>query len=95
MIVLIFFKGLTFSSIGLYLATITMAVTFPLSFLSGDLIPTMGLPKIHLPIVYMNPLTYATAALRHIALEMKSYFQLKQKHIWTNLFSVVHICSNY
>lgn len=73
--------GLTFSSLGLYLATITkdssnfqlvvMIVTFPLTFLSGALIPTMALPKILHPIVYINPLTYATAAFRYIALHME------------------------
>jgi ABC-2 type transport system permease protein len=78
---LMFLVGLTFSSLGLYLATITkessnfqlvvMIVTFPLTFLSGALIPTMALPKILLPIVYVNPLTYATAAFRYISLQME------------------------
>jgi ABC-2 type transport system permease protein len=79
---LMFLVGLTFSSLGLYLATITkessnfqllvMIVTFPLTFLSGALIPTMALPDILLPIVYLNPLTYATAAFRYLALQMDS-----------------------
>ena len=79
---LMFLVGLTFSSMGLYLATITkessnfqlvvMIVTFPLTFLSGALIPTMALPKILLPIVYLNPLTYATAAFRYVVLHLEN-----------------------
>jgi ABC-2 type transport system permease protein len=70
--------GLTFSSMGLYLATIAkesgnfqllvMIVTFPLIFLSGAYIPTMALPKILVPLVYLDPLTYTTAAFRYISL---------------------------
>lgn len=72
--------GLTFSAMGLYLATITKEssnfqllvtiLSFPLTFLSGAYIPTMALPKILIPIVYLNPLTYTTAAFRYVTLNM-------------------------
>jgi ABC-2 type transport system permease protein len=74
--------GLTFSSIGLYLATITkessnfqlltMIVTIPLTFLSGAYIPTMALPGFLMPVVLVNPLTYTTAAFRYLALGMEN-----------------------
>jgi ABC-2 type transport system permease protein len=80
MIGLMFLVGLTFSSLGLFLATVTkessnfqllvMIVTFPLTFLSGALIPTIALPHILMPVVYLNPLTYATAAFRYLSLQM-------------------------
>ncbi len=79
---MMFLVGLTFSSLGLYLATITKEssnfqilvsiVAFPLNFLSGALIPMMALPKILLPIAYLNPMTYATATFRYISLQMES-----------------------
>lgn len=74
--------GLTFSSIGLYLATIAknsttfqvmiMVFTMPLTFLSGAYIPTTMMPAILKPIVYINPLTYTTAIFRYISLNMGS-----------------------
>jgi ABC-2 type transport system permease protein len=74
--------GLTFSSMGLYLATITREssnfqllvtlVSFPLTFLSGAYIPTMALPEILAPIVYLNPLTYTTALFRYVTLQMEN-----------------------
>jgi ABC-2 type transport system permease protein len=82
MVGLMFLVGLTFSAIGLYLATLAkessnfqlmvMIVMFPLTFLSGAYIPTMALSKIIIPLVYLNPLTYATAAFRSVALHMES-----------------------
>jgi len=81
MVGLMFLVGLTFSTLGLYLATLSKEssnfqlliaiVSFPLTFLSGAYIPTMALPKILLPFVYMNPLTYTTAAFRFITLHME------------------------
>jgi len=72
--------GLTFSSLGLYLAALSKesttfqvlvtVVTMPLTFLSGAYIPTTVLPSILRPIVYLNPLTYATSMFRYAALEM-------------------------
>ena len=80
MIALMFLVGLTFSALGLYLATLAkdssnfqlliMIFSFPLTLLSGAYIPTMALPGILLPLVYLNPLTYATAAFRFITLHM-------------------------
>lgn len=80
MVGLMFLVGLTFSAIGLYLATIAkdssnfqllvMIIMFPLTFLSGAYIPTMALPKFIAPLVYLNPLTYTTAAFRFISLHM-------------------------
>ena len=82
MLGLMLLVGLTFSSLGLFLATITKdssnfqllvsIVTFPLTFLSGAYIPTMVLPKFLIPIVYINPLTYATAAFRYVSLKMEN-----------------------
>jgi ABC-2 type transport system permease protein len=82
MIVLMCLVGFTFSSLGLFLAAVTKEstnfqliitiVTFPLTFLSGAYIPTMAIPKILLPIVYINPLTYTTAAFRFVALHMEN-----------------------
>jgi len=82
MVGLMLLVGLTFSSLGLYLATISkessnfqllvMIISFPLTFLSGAYIPTMALPKVILPIVYINPLTYTTAAFRFLTLHMEN-----------------------
>lgn len=79
---MMFLVGLTFCSLGLYLATITKEssnfqilvsiVAFPLNFLSGALIPMMALPKVLLPIAYLNPMTYATVTFRYISLQMES-----------------------
>lgn len=75
--------GITFSSIGLYLATLAKssttfqimitAFTMPLTFLSGAYIPTTIMPKLLLPFVYINPLTYTTAIFRYISLKMESF----------------------
>jgi ABC-2 type transport system permease protein len=72
--------GATFSSLGLYLATLAKTSTtfqiminvvmMPFTFLSGAYIPTTTMPKILLPIVYINPLTYTTAIFRYISLKM-------------------------
>jgi ABC-2 type transport system permease protein len=80
MTALMLLVGITFSAMGLYLATIAkessnfqlliMVVTFPLTFLSGAYIPTTALPNFLAPFVYLNPLTYTTAAFRFITLRM-------------------------
>ncbi|UZW14152.1 ABC transporter permease [Clostridium pasteurianum] len=72
--------GLTFSSIGLFLASLAKSsttfqimitvFTFPLTFLSGAYIPTTLMPKIIRPLVYINPLTYTTSIFRYITLSM-------------------------
>ena len=74
--------GLVFSSVGLFLATVsrnsstfqiaTSVVVMPLTFLSGAYIPITVLPKFLSVIVYLNPLTYITAIFRYIALNLGS-----------------------
>jgi ABC-2 type transport system permease protein len=74
--------GLTFGSLGLYLAALAKdsttfqvlvsVVTMPLTFLSGAYIPTTVLPSILRPVVFLNPLTYATSMFRYAALHMES-----------------------
>ena len=73
--------GLTFGSIGLYLATIarnsatfqiiTAIAVMPLTFLSGAYIPTTIMPAFLRPIIYLNPLTYLTSIFRYISLSME------------------------
>jgi len=82
MVSLMLLVGATFSSLGLYLATLAKesttfqvlisAVTMPLTFLSGAYIPTTVLPSVLRPIVFLNPLTYATSMFRYAALHMES-----------------------
>lgn len=74
--------GITFSSLGLFLATLAResasfqvlitAVVMPLMFLSGAYIPTTVLPSFLLPVVYLNPLTYITAMFRYITMGMEN-----------------------
>ena len=81
MIGLMALVGITFSALGLYLAAIAKesttfqivisVVAIPLTFLSGAYIPTMVLPKLLRPVVFLNPLTYTTAAFRYVALHME------------------------
>ena len=83
MIGLMFLVGLTFSSMGLFLAVVSKEsttfqilvsiVAMPLMFLSGAYIPTTVLPAILLPVVYLNPLTYTTAIFRYVALHMEGF----------------------
>ena len=83
MTVIMVVVGITFSSMGLYLAImaknstnfqlIIAVVTMPLTFLSGAYIPTTILPSFLLPIVYLNPLTYTTSIYRYITLRMEHY----------------------
>ncbi len=72
--------GVTFSSIGLFLATLAKnsttfqimitVFTMPLTFLSGAYIPTTVMPEIIRPLIYINPLTYTTSIFRYITLKM-------------------------
>lgn len=74
--------GITFSSIGLFLATLAKnsttfqvmisVVVMPLTFLSGAYIPTTIMPKFLNAIIYINPLTYITAIFRYITLKMEA-----------------------
>jgi ABC-2 type transport system permease protein len=82
MVGLMLLVGLTFGSLGLHLAALAKdsttfqvlvsVVTMPLTFLSGAYIPTTVLPSILRPVVYLNPLTYATSMFRFAALHMES-----------------------
>jgi len=73
--------GLTFGSIGLFLATIarnsaafqiiTSIVVMPFTFLSGAYIPTTVMPSFLRPLIYINPLTYITSIFRYITLRME------------------------
>ena len=75
--------GITFSSMGLYLAILAKnstnfqliigIITMPLTFLSGAYIPTTILPNFLLPVIYLNPLTYTTSIYRYITLRMEQY----------------------
>jgi ABC-2 type transport system permease protein len=82
MIIIMIFTGITFSSIGLYLAAksknstnfqlLITIISFPLMFLSGAYIPTMVIPQILMPVIFVNPLTHTTAIFRYAALNMES-----------------------
>ncbi len=71
-------SAMTFSAIGLFLATVSRnspafqtlssMIMMPLTFVSGAYIPTTVMPGFLLPIVYLNPLTYTTSIFRYIAL---------------------------
>ncbi len=78
MIVVMLVSAMTFSAVGLFLATvsrnspsfqtISSMVMMPLTFVSGAYIPVTMMPGFLLPIVYLNPLTYVTSIFRYIAL---------------------------
>lgn len=78
MLVIMFISAMTFSAVGLFLATvsrnspafqtISSMIMMPLTFVSGAYIPTTIIPAFLLPIVYINPLTYTTSIFRYIAL---------------------------
>ena len=78
LIVVMLVSAMTFSAVGLFLATvsrnspsfqtISSMIMMPLTFVSGAYIPTTMMPGFLLPIVYLNPLTYVTSVFRYIAL---------------------------
>jgi ABC-2 type transport system permease protein len=78
MLAVMFIASVTFSAIGLFLATISRNSTsfqtissmiiMPLTFVSGAYIPTTMMPGFLKPIVYINPLTYVTSIFRFISL---------------------------
>lgn len=80
MIGIMIVAGLTFGSIGLFMATIarnsaafqiiTAIAVMPLTFLSGAYIPTTIMPGFLQPLIYLNPLTYLTSIFRYITLKM-------------------------
>jgi ABC-2 type transport system permease protein len=73
------FVGLVFAGFGLLIATTTknmqafqaasMALTMPMSFLSGAYIPLSMLNNVLTHIAYFNPMTYAVILFRTIVLE--------------------------
>jgi ABC-2 type transport system permease protein len=93
--------GVTFSSMGLYLAALAKestnfqllitVISLPLTFLSGAYIPTMVMPGVLRPIIYLNPLTYMTAAFRYVALKMEglSANQLVQAGVAFNIHGFI------
>lgn len=78
MLIMMLLSAMTFSAIGLFLATVSRnapafqtvssMVMMPLTFVSGAYIPTTMIPGFLLPVVYLNPLTYTTSIFRYIAL---------------------------
>lgn len=78
MVIIMFVSAITFSSIGLFIATaarnstsfqtFSSMIMMPLTFVSGAYIPTTAMPKFLLPIVYLNPLTYVTSIFRYITI---------------------------
>ncbi len=93
--------GLTFGSIGLFLATIARnsaafqiiaaIVVMPFTFLSGAYIPTTIMPAFLKPLIYVNPLTYITSIFRYITLKMDglSAAQLVQQGVAYDLHGFV------
>jgi ABC-2 type transport system permease protein len=81
-IVVMAFVGLVFAGFGLFIASktrsirtfqvVTMAITMPMTFLSGAYIPLSLLPNELVVIAYFNPMTYAVALFRAIVLEKTS-----------------------
>jgi ABC-2 type transport system permease protein len=73
------FVGFIFAGFGLFIATkakniqtfqaISMAITMPLTFISGAYIPLSMLPETLRYIAYFNPMTYAVNLFRTIVLE--------------------------
>lgn len=78
LIVVMLVSAMTFSAVGLFLATvsrnspsfqtISSMIMMPLTFVSGAYIPITMMPGFLLPIVYLNPLTYVTSIFRYLAL---------------------------
>ena len=79
-VLMILLSGIVFSPAALFLSLtaknqtnymmVSSFVFMPVMLLSGAYVPTTILPKIVLPLVYVNPLTYLTGAFRYIALGM-------------------------
>ena len=71
--------GIVYAGFGLFIATksknmqtfqaISMAVTMPMTFISGAYIPISALPTALQWVAYFNPLTYAVNLFRAISLE--------------------------
>jgi ABC-2 type transport system permease protein len=73
--------GFTFSSMGLFIASLAKnsgtfqilvsVIVMPLTLLSGALIPTTVMPVFLRPLFFFNPLTYTASVFRFIALHME------------------------
>ncbi|MCL2403849.1 MAG: ABC transporter permease, partial [Coriobacteriia bacterium] len=73
------FVGLVFAGFGLFIATkakniqtfqaVSMAITMPMTFLSGAYIPLSMLNDFLTTVAYFNPMTYAVIFFRAIVLE--------------------------
>jgi ABC-2 type transport system permease protein len=78
-ILIMMFVGLIFAGFGLFIATVskniqtfqavTMAITMPMTFMSGAYIPLSMLPDILKWVGYFNPMTYAVNLFRAVTLE--------------------------
>lgn len=76
---IVFLVGLGFSALAIALAAkskqlqtyalIAQTITMPLAFLGGAFVPATLLPSFLLPIVEVNPLTYAVNAVRNIMMK--------------------------
>jgi len=74
--------GFTFSSIGLFLATLTKSssafqimvsvIVMPLTLVSGALIPITAMPAFLKPVIFFNPLSYTASIFRFISLKMEN-----------------------
>jgi ABC-2 type transport system permease protein len=74
--------GFTFSSIGLFLASLTKSssafqvmvsvIVLPLTLVSGALIPVTALPSFLKPLFFFNPLSYTASIFRFISLKMEN-----------------------
>ena len=79
MVLVMIFVGFVFAGFGLFMATTTkstqtfqvvsMAITMPMTFLSGAYIPLERLPTELQIVGYFNPLTYAVNLFRTVSLE--------------------------
>jgi ABC-2 type transport system permease protein len=82
MVVVMVLFGMTFSSIGLFLATMAKSsstfqimisvIVMPLTFLSGAYIPIPLIPAFLRPVIYLNPLTYTTSVFRYVAMHLEN-----------------------
>lgn len=101
MLILMLLAAVVLSAVALYLSLLaknqtnfqmisTLAI-FPAMFLSGAYLPTTILPTWLLPVVYINPLTYLTAAFRYAVLDMSglSTAQLIQEGVAIKIGSLV------
>lgn len=99
-ILIMILVGLTFSGLGLFLAsavrsqqtfqTVQQAVVLPMTFLSGAYLPIALLPDLLQYVAYLNPMTYATSFFRTVLLEKSSLTiaEMKQAGLAFDVFGV-------